>query len=407
MRLHRDPLGTLQRAQAAFGDVFTLRLATARPLVVVCAAGEVEPLVHADPGAAHAGEGRRLVLPLASPRSVFGGDGAQHRAGRERIAAAFAPDAVAARRDAFAAVAERHVAAWPRRRPFRLLPHMRAVIDEAFVAVVLGVGEERRARLIAAAIRRMLWTPGNPPLTIPGEGDGLLGAVGTAVFRRRCAPLARLLAEEVDRRRADGPDGDDVMCLALRAAAPPSTDELVDELIPLLMAAQEPPAVGLTWLLDRLGRDPALAERYAAAPVGDPLRDAVMRETLRLRPPAVAALRKLLEPRTVAGRRIPAGVTVMLPIPLLHRDAQAFPAPDAFRPERWIEGAPPETTFLPFGGGARRCLGEHLARAYQDAVVPVVLRGIRLRPLGAEPERMVLRATTLVPQRSGLVRAER
>ena len=197
------------------------------------------------------------------------------------------------------------------------------------------------------------------------------------------------------------------MCLALRAAAPPSTDELVDELIPLLMAAQEPPAVGLTWLLDRLGRDPALAERYAAAAVGDPLRDAVMRETLRLRPPAVAALRKLLQPRTVAGRRIPAGVTVMLPIPLLHRDAQAFPAPDAFRPERWIEGAPPESTFLPFGGGARRCLGEHLARAYQDAVVPVVLRGIRLRPLGAEPERRVLRATTLVPQRSGLVRAER
>jgi cytochrome P450 len=92
----------------------------------------------------------------------------------------------------------------------------------------------------------------------------------------------------------------------------------------------------------------------------------------------------------------------MLPIPLLHRDPRAYAAPDAFRPERWSVGAVPEGAYLPFGDGARRCLGEHLALAYFDAIVPAILRTVRLRAVWPRPERMVLRGTILVPHRSGL-----
>ncbi|MEA2321845.1 MAG: cytochrome family [Solirubrobacteraceae bacterium] len=408
--LHRDPLGVLRRARERHGDVFTLRLLTARPIVVVADPAQVPALAAADPGRARAGSARRRIVPMASPRSIFGGDGRGHEAARGRVAPLFARDAVAAHRAAMAAIAVEHVERWPRGRPFRLLPRMRALVDEVFVRLLLGVGDERRAPAIAAAIGRMLWTPGNPPLSLPGEGDGLMGAGATALFDRRKAPLARLLAEEVDRRRGD-PGAADVIGRMLRSDPAQPTEAIVDELLPLLMAAQEPPAAALTWLLDRLGRAPDLAERFLADEDADGarggFRDAVVRETLRLRPPAVAVLRRLAEPADVAGRRLPAGVVTMLPTALVHRDPRAFADPDAFRPDRWAAGDVLDAAFFPFGGGARRCLGEHLANAYIDGLTPVILRRVRLEPLWPVPERMVLRGTILVPQRSTPVRAGR
>ena len=389
---HRDPLGVLQRARSRYGDVFTMRLATARPVVVVAAPEEAGPLLHADPGVARAGSARRAILPLASPRSVFGGDGAARAAACAPIAGAFAPAAVARHAAAMARIAERHALAWPRGRPFRLLERMRALVDEVFVRLMLGVEDEARLAALCAALRRMLWTPGNPPLSVPGEGDGLMGAIGRRVFDRRHAPLTRLLAAEVERRRGDPPD--DVVGRVLRADPGKRGEDVADELLVLLAAAQEPPAVGLTRVLDRLARAPELVERYATE------RDAIVAETLRLHPPAVAGLRRLAEPRTLAGHRLPAGVVTMVPIPLLHRDPRAFPAPDAFAPERWQ--CAPAAPYLPFGDGARRCLGEHLARTYFAAIVPAILGRVRLRALWPRPERMVLRGTILVPHRSGL-----
>jgi cytochrome P450 family 135 len=392
---HRDPLAVLRGARERYGDVFTMRLATARPVVVVAAPEEVEALLRADPGSAHAGSARRTILPFASPRSAFGGDGPVHAAAREPIAGLFAPAAVARHGAEMAEIAERHARTWPLRRPFRMLERMRALADEVFVRLVLGVEDDGR---ICAALRRMLRTPGNPPLTVPGEGDGLMGAVGRRVFDRRHAPLTRLLADEVERRRADPPD--DVLGRMLRAAPRQTGEEVADALLVLLAAAQEPAAVALTRLLDRLARDPALAARYLA---GD--RAAIVRETLRFHPPAVAGLRRLSAPRTIAGHRLPAGVVTMVPIPLLHRDPRAYAEPDAFAPERWAGAPPPAGAYMPFGDGARRCLGEHLAHAYFDALVPAVLRAVRLRAVWPQPERMVLRGTILVPHRSGLALA--
>jgi cytochrome P450 len=377
--LHRDPLGTLRRARARYGDVFTLRLTTVRPLVVVASPAEVEPLLSADPQRARAGEARREMLPMASPRSIFGSDGAHHDAARRRVAGLFAPEAVAQRADPIAACAAEHVAGWPRGRPFRLLPRLRALVDEVFVRVLLGIRDRERGRAVAAAIQRMLWSPGNPPLSVPGEGDGLLGAAGAALFARRRAPLARLLADEIDDRRARGETGADVLGCLLGAEPGQPTEAMVDELLALLMAAQEPAAAALSWLLERIAREPAISDAFAAGPAAS---TGVVDETLRLHPAAVAALRRLSAAATVAGHHLPVGVTVMLPIVLLQRESSIF---------------------LPFGGGGRRCLGEPLFRTYVDAIIPVVLRSLRLSPAWPVPERMVLRGTILVPHRGALM----
>ncbi|HEV2727553.1 MAG TPA: cytochrome P450, partial [Solirubrobacterales bacterium] len=172
---HRDPLEFLRRLQERFGDVFGIRLLTARPTFVVAEPKAVEALLESDYGPAHAGEARRQVLPFASPRSVFGGDEDRHRSARARIAPAFAPEVIDSRRAAIAEIAERHAAGWPRARPFRLLSRLRTLCDEVFVRLVLGVRDEEIARELTRAIGRTLRTPGNPPVTLPGKGDGLMG----------------------------------------------------------------------------------------------------------------------------------------------------------------------------------------------------------------------------------------
>lgn len=363
-----------------FGDVFTIRLLTARPTVVAAAPESVAELLEADPETAHAGEARRSVLPFASPHSVFGGDGAAHRCAEAHVSPTLSRGAVDEWRPEMEAIATRHAETLPHGRPFRLLEALREVTDEIFVRVVLGIRDEAMVRRLVDSIRHLLRTPGNPPVTLPGPGDGLVGALGQKLFERRQAPALAALTEAVgDQGRAE-------------------------ELMSLVMAAQEPPAIALAWVLDRLGREPELAEAYLEAPEGA-IADAVVKETLRLQPPASAALRKLTAPRRVGGFDLPAGVDVMVPSTLVHRDPRGFEDPDAFRLERWSASPSPEAPFFPFGGGTRRCVGEHLAHAELATVVPAFLRAARPIPLAPEPERMVQRATVLVPRRGLLARA--
>lgn len=403
---HRDPLEFLRRQKEAFGDVFQIRLLTARPTFVVTEPEAVRALLGSDPERAHAGEARRAVLPFASNRSVFGGDEESHRAARARIAPAFAPEVIDSRRDRIAAIAERHASEWPLGRPFRLLSRVRTLCDEIFVRLVLGVRDEEIARELTEAIGRMLRTPGNPPVTLPGKGDGLIGELGHALFEQRQAPVLNALSRAVEARRQESSDEVDVLGCMVSAEADLSTEQIVDELMSLLMAAQEPPAIGLSWILDRLSREPELADAFVADP-RSARSDAIVRETLRLRPPASGSLRRLLEPMQVERRVLPAGATVLAPTSLVHRDPRGFSDPDRFEPERWLADITPSWPFFPFGGGARRCVGEPLAHAEIETVVPAVLRTLKLTPLSPEPERMVQRATVLVPQRSLLVRASR
>lgn len=388
---HRDPLGVLKRLRAREGPVFTIDLAVLGPVVVVADPAAIGPLMAADPDRAHAGEARRRVLPFASDRSMFGADGEQHARTRRHIADAFAAPRIAGLRGDMARIAEEHAARWPRGRPFRLLPRVRTLIDAFFVRHVLGVRDEERARLAVLALRRMLQSPGNPPMPLPGPGNQTLERPVSALFAWRAGPLRAVLGQEIDARRAR-PEGDDVIGHLVRSAPEQDAAAMTDELLSVIMAAQEPPSVAVTRLLERAARGADIAD------------EGVVRETLRLTPPALGVLRTLTEPMEVAGRQIPAGAVTMLPIPLLQRDPAAFPEPDAFRPERWADGAR-EDCFLPFGGGARRCVGEALAQAYFGAIAPVLAGTLALKPLSRAPERMVVRATTLVPQRSGLVTA--
>jgi cytochrome P450 len=392
----RDPLGVLVRARARHGPVFTLWMALKGPLVVVAAADEVEALLRSDPASTRAGAARLRILPLASARSPFGADGERHHA----IRAAMEPSFATVAQDRIEAIADEHAAGWPRLTPFRSLSHIRSLATDIFVRLVLRIDDARRRDALVIAIRRMLWTLGNPPSPVPAPDDGLLGAAVDRIARRRMDGVARLLEQEIGERRTAGRTGDDLLGRVLEIHS--TARDAIDALLVVIAAAQEPPAIALANVVYELARRPRWQERFLDAPED---RDAIVAEVLRLRPAAQAALRELTAPATIAGHRLAAGTLVALPSPLLHRDPRAFPTPDAFQPERFARGTPPGAPYFPFGGGARRCIGEPLARAELAATIPAILTRLRLRAVWPRPERMVVRGTVLVPHRSAVLQA--
>jgi cytochrome P450 family 135 len=402
---HRDPLGVLRRARARYGPVFTFRFPLKDPLVIVSAPEALSELLTSDPDRAHAGAARRLVLPQASPASPFGGDATAHETSRARMWPGFAPERISAIEPSIARLASNHAARWPIHRPFRLLEAMRRLCTDITVGLVLDVENPARRTALVSAIRRMLNVPGNPPLPLPGGHDGPDGAVGRAgdlLFGRRAAPVRDLLLQELRARRSKDEGREDVLG-AMLVSDPPIDDEaIVDQLLIVLMAAQEPPAIALTNVVYELAGRPTVAEQFLTEPGA---RRAIIAEVLRLRPSASAALRQLTEPMEIAGHVLSAGTVIACPSPLLHRDPIAFPDPDAFIPGRFNGGTPDGAPYFPFGGGMRRCIGEALAEAEFRAVLPAVLERWRFRRVWPREERMVVRATVLVPHRSALVRA--
>jgi len=182
-------------------------------------------------------------------------------------------------------------------------------------------------------------------------------------------------------------------------------EELRDELMTLLTAGHDTTASSLAWAVERLVRHPDKLERLRDG--DDEYLDAVCKETLRLRPILALVLRRLTEPMEIGGRVLPAGVNVAPCIYLVHRRPDVYPEPLAFRPERFLEQPAGTYTWIPFGGGVRRCLGASFALFEMKVVLRELVTRLALRPADPRPERITRRTITLVPDRGGTVVAER
>jgi cytochrome P450 len=184
-----------------------------------------------------------------------------------------------------------------------------------------------------------------------------------------------------------------------------SDEELRDELMTLLVAGHETTASSLAWAVERSVRTPGVLERLRDG--DDDYVDAVCKETLRLRPILALVLRRLTEPMEIGGVELPAGVNLAPCIYLIHRRADVYPDPYAFRPERFIEQPAGTYTWIPFGGGVRRCLGASFALFEMRVVLRELVARLELRAADSRPERITRRAITLVPERGGEVVVER
>jgi cytochrome P450 len=311
--------------------------------------------------------------------------------------------------DTMAEVAAREIERWPAGERVPSWPAMQAITLEVILRTVFGVTDAARLDRLAGALRNALSWASRPArmAQLAVLGPRRISERGT--LRRALDPTDALIYEEIRARRhaADLEERDDVLSMLLQArhedGSPMSDEELRDELMTLLVAGHETSATALAWALDALTHHPAaLARLRDEVDAGeDAYLDAVVKEVLRLRPVIALVLRRLTAPMEIGGRVLPAGVTVAPSIYLLHRRADVYDEPRAFRPERFLDKPAGTYTWIPFGGGVRRCLGASFAQFEMKVVLRELVSRLDMRAARAEPEARVRRAIVFAPARGG------
>jgi cytochrome P450 family 135 len=401
------PKPFMRRARDRFGDVFTISLRSRENFVMLSHPDAVKEVFTGDPEVFRAGEGNRVLLPLLGRHSVLLLDGREHMRHRKLLLPPFHGERMQRYREIIVEATEREIATWRPGRPVQLARRMQEVTLEVIMRAVFGVrGRDEIEHLRRVLLEMLEWTmsPRRFAMVALMPPERL---ARYEPFRRVMAPVDEALHAEIARRRRaeDLGEREDILSLLLQAGDAEgdglTDDELRDELMTLLVAGHETTATGLGWAFERLLRHPeALARATDDARSGDgSYLDAVARETLRLRPVLPIVARRLSEPATVAGIDLPAGADVAPCIYLVHMREDVYPEPDAFRPERFVGAKPGTYTWLPFGGGVRRCIGASFALFEMQAVLGTVLRSLELRPIDPAPERTSRRTITLVPAR--------
>ena len=406
----RRPEPYLHAARSRYGDVFTARVLPAGAVVFVADAEMVKQIFTSPTDLFHAGEGNAILEPVMGPRSVLLLDEDEHLRARRLMLPAFHGDAVRrlvqTMRDLTAAEVDR----WPVGKPFALLPRTNALTLEIILRTVFGVAEGERLDRLRELMPRVthipLWLM---PMWVRPELGALPPWRG---FKALLAQVDALLLDEIAARRRvpDLDERPDVLSMLVRArdADGGALDdrELRDQLMTLLLAGHETTATGLAWTFERVLRDPAIHERLQAAvrDGDDAYLDAVVKEVLRVRPVIDRVGRRTTRATEIGGHRIPARTQVAPAIGLVGLDPAHHPDPFAFRPDRWLgDDAPSGYTWLPFGGGTRRCLGATFAQTEMREVIRGVVQRTRLRAERPAPERQLGRHITLAPQRGARV----
>jgi cytochrome P450 len=412
LRLLVRPIGFLRECQRRFGPTFTVDFAPWGKVVYLTDPADVRAAWTGDAATFHTGEARAPLAPVLGHHSLLLLDEDEHLRERKLMLPPFHGERLRTYEDAMARLAAEEAERIPLGHPVALRPHMQAITLEVILRVVIGTREPERLAPLREALSRLT---GLHPLLILAASwvrrDFGPGSPWRTFVRVRDA-ADELIYEEIARRRAR-PGGDDMLSLLVEARNEDGRGlddrALRDELVTLLLAGHETTATGLAWTLERLVRHPEALARASdeARAGGHEYLDAVVKESLRVRPVVLDVARHLTRPVELAGRRLPAGTTVMSSLSLIQLSARHWDDPAAFRPERFLDEQPDPYTWIPFGGGARRCLGASFAMVEMRIVLRELLRRLELAPARPEPERGRVRHVTFAPARGGEVVARR
>ncbi len=407
------PIAVLERNRARYGKRYTIRIVGQPPFVVLSDPQDIKQVLTAAPDVLHPGEGARVLEVLLGPNSVILLDEAPHLEQRKLLLPAFHGERMQNLAGLMCELCEQEVESWPRQQPVELHPRLQRLTLEIVLRAVFGL--ERGARLdeLRDLMTSVLRFTENPLslLRPPSQRlEDLLALRGPlARTRERVAQVDELVYGLIEERRHEGAEGVDVLALLLGAehedGSPMSPAELRDELMTALVAGHETTASQLAWAFADLARAPAVRARLQAeldADEDEEYLNATINEVMRHRPVLPNAEPRLVkQPIEIGGWHYPPGVVLFVNAQLVHHDPEIYPDPYAFRPERFIEsegGRPPGTyTWLPFGGGRRRCLGASFAQLEMKIVLRAVLSRFDLEPGVARPEVARRRSITVSP----------
>jgi cytochrome P450 family 110 len=410
------PLPFFDRCIANHGDLFTLRMPGLGEFVMCGSPELVKQVFTADPDTLHAGSANGIIEPLVGPRSVLLLDGPEHLRQRRLLMPPLHGERMQAYAQLIGEITNATIDRWPVGEPFSLHPHMQAITLEVIMRAVFGVDEGARSD----RLRRLLVEYMKPPPSIfafvPALRRDFPLSPYRGFLRRRAAVDEELRAIIAARRGAKGGAArTDVLSLLLAArdenGTPMTDDELRDELVTMLVAGHETTATALSWAFALVLDDAAVRSRLRGELDGardggggiEPIAatrleylDAVVKETLRLRPILPDVVREVVAPFSIAGYDIPIGAFLTPFIYGVHRRPDLYPEPGRFRPERFVGAKADPYAWFPFGGGIRRCLGMAFALYEMKIVLGTVLARAELR-LDGGPVRVVRRTLTFAP----------
>ncbi|MGH2742576.1 MAG: cytochrome P450 [Thermoleophilaceae bacterium] len=396
-----------ERCRARYGKRFTLRLLQSPPFVHLSDPAEAKEVFTAPPAVLHPGEGARILEPVVGANSVILLDESAHLSQRRLMLPAFHGERMEALTGLLEEVTEREVAGWPLGEPVELHPRLQALTLEVILRAVFGLDEGPRLDTLRDRLTQILEFGARPASMLPFLQRGRTWRD----FVRGREEVDALLFDLVDERRADdGEQRDDVLAMLLSArhedGSPMSKQELRDELMTLLVAGHETTASELSWAFERLARTPRVAGRLAAevdSGDGDGYLTATVQETLRHRPVLPqAAPRLVMQPVEIGGFRYPEGVCLAANSYLIHHDPTIYRDPYEFRPERFLDEPPGTYTWIPFGGGRRRCLGASFAMLEMKVVLRAVFARAEPAPAPGATEGSRRRSITLSPRRGAV-----
>ena len=411
IRWAREPLPLLEQCHARYGDTFTLRLRHLGDWVVLANPEDVKRVFSTDSNDLGVGVPNLALRPVLGAHSVMLSEEPEHMARRKLMLPRFHGERMREDAEMMTALARREVRSWPVGEPFRLWPRMQALTQEVVMRAVFGDDGGRLDRL------RALLTN----LTDTVNDDGRLRRLAlrgprwlerSRGWREAMAPVEAAVLEEVRRRRGEGEDGRrDAVSILIEArnedGSGLSEKELRDELLTLL--TDGPTSSSLAWVFERLLRHPeklARLQEELLAGEGEAYLDAVIKETLRLRPPVSVVVRRLLKPARLGGYDLPAGTLIAPCVHLIHQREDVYDDPGSFIPERFLTQRAAVPTWIPFGGGARRCLAASYAEQEMKRVLRTVLEEVELEPVESRSERVSRAAIAFSPAQHGLVVAK-
>ena len=396
------PIPFIESCRRRYGDIFSLRLGPGRNTVVVAEPAAARQVMRGDPGVFRAGDANGILKPVVGPASLLVLDGDEHMRHRRILLPAFGANHGAAFAKTVEEAARERLASWRPGETLKLQKEMEAISLDAILRLALGPGPKDRLEQFRALIPEMMRRCSSPFTLLPYFRHELGGITPYARLQKVLAELDALFNNAIVERQASSIE-DARDCLSLLCAAtdesgtPLPNRQIRDELLTMIMAGYETTTSALAWTFERLLRSPEVMSRLQddLARGSDEYLDAVVKETLRLRPVVPVVARKVREEVALNDYVIPAGSVLMVSIYLLHRDPALHPDPTEFRPERFLDGE--SEPWMPFGGGVRRCLGASFAQLEMKVVIREVLAAATLRALDPVDEPVARRRFTFAP----------
>ncbi len=390
-----------------YGRVFRSNDSIAGELFHIADRDLVEEMFKWKPASYEVAEPRQTMEPVVGPASLLLLDGDRHMRMRKLMLPPFHGQAIAHYAELIEEITDREIDKWGPGETIRTRTVAQEITLEVMIRTVFGVSDPVRIAELKRRLPRL--SSINPVLLVMQKDLGPLSPWGR--FVRNRDRVDEILYEEIGGRRDDpGHDEhDDILSLLLSARdedGEPLTDrELRDELITILLAGHETTATSIGWAFERLLRTPSALERLTAevkAGESSEYLDATIKEALRVRPVVTEVFRSPTEPTELGGYLFESGSQLAASIALLQWDPDLYPPdPLAFRPERFLEGAPEPYTWIPFGGGVRRCIGASFAMLEMKVAIARILTRARLRAPRLKDEKSRFRGVTVLPSRGG------